>query len=180
MALINIEYGSIASSDTMNKNFLYLENKVSDLSNSLNTTISSILSNIATINSRLGEITDDIQDDAESFESKIEDYRLKTRLALNNLSMLPNWNKCFALTDAEQTSYKAPKNGYLLLDPKPESKGTLTINSKVVNLKTRNGSADNAAQLYFVPVKAADIISCTLTLNGAYFLPVVEISSEEL
>lgn len=180
MALINIEYGSIASSDTMNKNFLYLEDKISELSTSTNTMISSILSNIATINSRLGDVADNVQDDAKSFESKIEDYRIKSRNALNKLSMLPNWNKCFALTDSEQASFKVPKNGYLLLNPKPESKGNLTVNGAVVTLKTRSGSADNAAQLFFIPVKSQDLASSTLDLAGAYFLPCVEISSEEL
>ena len=160
MALINIEYGSIASSDTMNKNFLYLEDKISELSTSTNTMISSILS--------------------KSFETKIEDYRIKSRNALNKLSMLPNWNKCFALTDSEQASFKVPKNGYLLLNPKPESKGNLTVNGAVVTLKTRSGSADNAAQLFFIPVKSQDLASSTLDLAGAYFLPCVEISSEEL
>ena len=29
MALINIEYGSLASSETMNKNFMYLDDKIS-------------------------------------------------------------------------------------------------------------------------------------------------------
>ena len=177
MALINIEYGSIASSDTMNKNFLYLEDKISELSTSTNTMISSILSNIATINSRLGDVADNVQDDAKSFESKIEDYRIKSR---NALSMLPNWNKCFALTDSEQASFKVPKNGYLLLNPKPESKGNLTVNGAVVTLKTRSGSADNAAQLFFIPVKSQDLASSTLDSAGAYFLPCVEISSEEL
>ena len=180
MALINIEYGSIASSDTMNKNFLYLEDKISELSTSTNTMISSILSNIATTNSRLGDVADNVQDDAKSFESKIEDYRIKSRNALNKLSMLPNWNKCFALTDSEQASFKVPKNGYLLLNPKPESKGNLTVNGAVVTLKTRSGSADNAAQLFFIPVKSQDLASSTLDLAGAYFLPCVEISSEEL
>ena len=180
MALINIEYGSIASSDTMNKNFLYLEDKISELSTSTNTMISSILSNIATINSRLGDVADNVQDDAKSFETKIEDYRIKSRNALNKLSMLPNWNKCFALTDSEQASFKVPKNGYLLLNPKPESKGNLTVNGAVVTLKTRSGSADNAAQLFFIPVKSQDLASSTLDLAGAYFLPCVEISSEEL
>ena len=94
--------------------------------------------------------------------------------------MLPNWNKCFALTDSEQASFKVPKNGYLLLNPKPESKGNLTVNGAVVTLKTRSGSADNAAQLFFIPVKSQDLASSTLDLAGAYFLPCVEISSEEL
>lgn len=180
MALINIEYGSIASSDTMNQNFAYLENKITELSSSTNTMISSILSNIATINSRLGDITENIQDDATSFESKLEEYRNKSRLSLNKLSMLPNWSNCFALTAAEQQSYNVPRNGYLLLNPKPEADGTLTINGKSVTLKSCSATADNASQLYFIPVKAGDNTSCTLALYCAYFLPTVAISSEEL
>lgn len=180
MALINIEYGSIASSDTMNKNFAYLEDKISELSNSSNTMISSILSNIATINARLADISEDVQDDATSFESKLEEYRNKSRLCINKISMLPNWDKCFELTDEEQSSYKVPKNGYLLLNPKVDSKGELTINGSVVTLKSRSASADNASQLYFIPVKAGDVASCTLSLINAYFLPAVDISAEEL
>ncbi|MCM1004417.1 MAG: hypothetical protein NC408_08760 [Candidatus Gastranaerophilales bacterium] len=180
MALINIEYGSIASSDTMNKNFAYLEDKITEVSASTNTMISSILSNIATINSRLGDITDNVQDDAKSFEAKLEEYRNKSRLCLNKLSMLPNWDKCFSLTEAEQSSYKVPKNGYLLLNPKTDSKGILTVNGSEVTLKTRYSGYDNSAQLYFIPVKTGDTASCTLTLEGAYFLPALEISSEEL
>ena len=62
MALINIEYGSLASSETMNKNFSYLDDKISETSDAIMTTISSMLSSIATINSRLSEITGDIVD----------------------------------------------------------------------------------------------------------------------
>lgn len=180
MSLINIEYGSIASSDTMNKNFSYLEDKILELSNSTNTMISTILSNIATINSKLGDISDDIKDDAMSFESKLEEYRNKSRLAINKLSMLPNWSKCFELTDAEQSNYKVPTNGFLLLNPTVDAKGTLTINDSTVTLKTRSGNYDNASQLYFIPVCAGDIASCTMKLIEAYFLPAAEISSEEL
>ena len=43
MALINIEYGSLASSDTMNKNFMYLDDKIAESSESIMTSISSIL-----------------------------------------------------------------------------------------------------------------------------------------
>lgn len=180
MELINIEYGSIASSETMNKNFAYLNDRISEVSTSLNTVIASILSNIATINSRLSEIAGDIQNDAESFNSKLNDFKTKSRLAFNKLSMLPNWSNCFVLTDAEKNSYTVPKNGYLLLNPKVNSKGTLSINGKTVTLKSHSVSSDNASQLYFIPVKTGDIASCTLDLDCGYFLPVVEISTGEL
>ena len=45
MALENIEYGSLASSETMNKNFMYLDDKIANTAESIMTSISSILSN---------------------------------------------------------------------------------------------------------------------------------------
>ena len=62
MALVNIEYGSLASSEIMNKNFIYLDDKIAESSESIMTSISSILSNIATINTRLNDISENITD----------------------------------------------------------------------------------------------------------------------
>lgn len=50
MALTRIEYGSLASSDIMNNNFEYLDNRISAVNNSLGLNNSSISSNIASIN----------------------------------------------------------------------------------------------------------------------------------
>ena len=47
MSLINIEYGSLASSEVMNKNFLYLDDKIAESNNSIMTSISSILSRLS-------------------------------------------------------------------------------------------------------------------------------------
>mgnify|MGYP003308186977 CR=1 FL=1 len=43
MSLINIEYGSLASSDTMNKNFMYLDNKIAESVGDIDTSIKLIL-----------------------------------------------------------------------------------------------------------------------------------------
>ena len=80
MALINIEYGSLASSETMNQNFIYLDNKIAESSDSIMTSISSILSNIATINTRLNEITENMGDSINSLNAVLEDYKSKTKL----------------------------------------------------------------------------------------------------
>ena len=60
MALINIEYGSLASSETVNKNFTYLDEKIAESNESIMTSISSILSNIATINARINDISENM------------------------------------------------------------------------------------------------------------------------
>ena len=77
MALIDIEYGSLASSETMNKNFTYLDDKIAETSESIMTSISSILSNIATINSRLNDITESMDGSMDVLTSSLDDYKIK-------------------------------------------------------------------------------------------------------
>lgn len=51
MALINIEYGALASSEVMNNNFEYLDNRISSAVEGNASTTAAIYSNIASINS---------------------------------------------------------------------------------------------------------------------------------
>ena len=51
MGLINIEYGSLASSNTINNNFSYLDNRI----NSSNESIISIQNNLSSMNSTLSQ-----------------------------------------------------------------------------------------------------------------------------
>ncbi len=53
MALTRIEYGSLASSETMNNNFEYLDNKIAEASERITSTSASIYSNIASVNTQL-------------------------------------------------------------------------------------------------------------------------------
>lgn len=179
MALINIEYGALASSETMNKNFLYLDDKIADTSESIMTSISSILSNIATINTRINEITDNMDDSVESLISTIEDYKTKTKLLVNKASMVPDWKNCALITVSTDTTYKVPQNGYLLILPQASAKGELVINNTTVTLKNRNSGDDNAAQLTAFPVFDGDIVSCTVNLNSVYFLPSKEVKLDD-
>lgn len=50
MNLIEIEYGALASSEVMNNNFNYLDNKSSVLSETIDANVATITSNIATLN----------------------------------------------------------------------------------------------------------------------------------
>ncbi len=53
MSLIEIEYGSLASSADVNNNFQYLDNKVSGLSDLITTKTASFASNVATLNTNV-------------------------------------------------------------------------------------------------------------------------------
>lgn len=176
MALINIEYGSMASSEIMNKNFVYLDNKIGETMDSVMTSISSILSNIATINARLGDMAEDISDSVSEFNSRLEDYVSKVKLLIKKNAMIPNWKGCKVLENIE--TFTAPSNGYLLLNPVASSKGDLKVNEITVTMKTRSVSADNSSQVIVIPMKEGDVVSTTVTLINAYFLPVAEVNVE--
>ena len=176
MPLIDIEYGSLASSDTMNKNFMYLDNKISDTSDSISTSISSILSNIATLNARLNDMSESTADSINALNSTIEDYKNKTKLLVNKASMVPNWENCAAVTVTADTTYTVPSNGYLLVLPNSTAKGSLIINNTTVTFKNRISGDDNSAQLVAIPVFDGDTISSDVSINTVYFLPSREIS----
>lgn len=179
MALIDIEYGSLASSETMNKNFLYLDNKIADTSDSILTSISSILSNIATLNARLNDMSENIGDTIENLTSTLEEYKTKTKLLVNKASMVPDWKNCASVSVTADTSYKVPSNGYLLVLPNSTAKGNLIINNTTVTFKNRSSGDDNAAELVSIPVYDGDIVSTNVSFNTVYFLPSKEVALED-
>ncbi len=168
MALINIEYGSLASSETMNKNFQYLDDKISETAGSFTTSISSVSSNIATINSNLSDLSEKLDDTKEEIEGSIED----TNSCIMTALMLPDWTACISIS--KPNSYKVPSNGYVMINPVANSSGNLTINGVTVYFKYRGHEDDNAAILVPYPVKKDDIVTLSSNVIAAYFLPVVE------
>ena len=168
MALINIEYGSLASSETMNKNFQYLDDKISETTSSFTTSISSVSSNIATINSNLSELSGNLEDAKEEIDEKISETNTNIMTAL----MLPDWSACISI--GKPSSYTVPANGYILINPQAQGAGNMTVNGTTVYLKYRGHENDNAAQLVPYPVKKGDIVTCAVNITAVYFLPVVE------
>lgn len=165
MSLIKIEYGSIASSETMNKNFNYLENKISETSDNILTSISSIVSNIATINSRLSEISELINNNNFDLNTKLDEYKSKTKILVQEATSIPHWNaiRSIAIND----KYTALSNGFLIFNSK-ENNGVITINTSDIE----------CTELIVLPIKKGDVISTTISSYKAYFLPVTEISIE--
>ena len=103
MALTEIEYGSLASSDVMNKNFEYLDNKISDVSENINSNVATINSNIATVNSSISAMGENLN---KSIESSIE--TTKQMIADNALYITTyrngtSWAREY-FSDAEKTN----------------------------------------------------------------------------
>lgn len=176
MALIDIEYGSLASSETMNKNFTYLDNKIEESADAINTSISSILSNIATINSRLNEMSDEFSDSVSNLNTTIEDYKSKTKLLVNKSCMVPDWANCVSVELIPENNYEVPTNGYLLLlSDSMDTNCNLTVDGSSISLKSENSSFP----LVTIPVYDGNLIGCDILLSNVYFLPMKEISIED-
>lgn len=169
MTLTNIEYGSLASSEVLNDNFSYLNDKIEDEIATLNTNISSILSNIATINSRIGDLSDEFETDIELLDAKLEDYKTKIMSAINGASMAPNWLRASEINDI--TNYEVSDNGFLLINPSSNSSGNITVNNIVVSAKSVVNSDDYSSELITLPVKKDDVVTVSFEFNNAYFVP---------
>lgn len=170
MSLVNIAYGSTASSQTMNNNFSYLDDKIDSASETLNTSISSILSNIATINTRITDLSDSLSASIATLSSTVETYRTKTKQLVKDSTSVPDWA---ALTeiDFSESNYTTTSNGYILVSSTEQTVG-LTVNN--VSVSVKNDS--EKLPLICFPVKSGDIISANENITKAYFLPAAVIS----
>lgn len=77
MALTEIEYGSLASSEIMNSNFQYLDNRISSVSETVSGNQAGVNSNIASINSTLTSMREEIDSDIEEINKSIEETNAK-------------------------------------------------------------------------------------------------------
>ena len=166
MPLINIAYGSLASSETMNKNFNYLDEKIENESNATMTSISSILSNVATINTRLAELSESISNIGIDFNAKLDECKNKTKILVQQSTMLPHWNGCRSISISDV--YSVTANGFVLILPEENSVGSLKVNTTNIT--------DLRQDFIFIPVKEGDVIISSLAIKKAFFLPVTEVS----
>lgn len=101
MALTEIEYGSLASSETMNNNFEYLDNRITTVSEGITSTTASINSNIASINSALASYTEETNSTIKNVKSSISTLQENT-LYINSYVNGSSWYKEY-FSDEEKT-----------------------------------------------------------------------------
>ena len=69
-----------------------------------------------------------------------------------------------------QNSYTVNTNGYLLIIPETIVDGNIKINSTVLDLVNEG--------IIILPVKESDVVTSTISIKEAFFLPVTEINIE--
>ncbi|MBQ7125544.1 hypothetical protein IJO12_00490 [bacterium] len=178
MQLTNIEYGSLASSAVLNNNFTYLDEKIAETDTNLNSSISAILSNIETINSRLSQLAENVSTTRSDLELGFNDFKSKSLAAFNKVTMLPNWSNIISVTDLN--SFTALTNGYLLLIQANGTAGNIKINNFEFTLEQVANAYDSFSETMTIPLKKGDIVSSSIQAERVYFLPALNIISTEL
>ena len=113
MALIEIEYGSLASSSTINNNFSHLENRL----NSYNENIVSIQNNISSLNSTLShsisntksELNSVIDELKSQTDEKFLSLEESTSLTVLGNSLAPDYSKAVGIS----LPYTVTSDGYV-------------------------------------------------------------------
>ncbi len=105
MALTNIEYGSLASSETMNTNFQYLDNRISTVVENNISANAVINSNIATLNSSISSLSSSVNGSIANINNSIDELEGK----IDEISFLPDYTKAFSIP----SPYTATMDGYV-------------------------------------------------------------------
>ena len=108
MPLTTIQYGSLASSEVMNDNFGYLDNRITTVSNNLTSTANSLSSSIAGINTTLTQMNEDLEDDIEQLEADLDSLETD----FNNKDDAPDYTQGISIT-REAMPYTIEKDGYI-------------------------------------------------------------------
>ncbi len=72
MALTEIEYGALASSEVMNNNFQYLDDRISSVAETVTSNNAGVSSNIASINSTISSMSEELNTDIEEINTGID------------------------------------------------------------------------------------------------------------
>ncbi len=103
MALTRIEYGALASSDVINGNYEYLDNRISSLSQTMISGNASLNSSIASINSSITTLNDNLQADIAEAESNMESILSENGLYVTTYINGSSWYREY-FSDKEKTT----------------------------------------------------------------------------
>ena len=113
MPLINIEYGSLASSEVMNDNFEYLDDRITTVANNLTSASSSLYSNIASLNSNFSQQYESLSSDLSSLTS----YAEAIRADFDSLNLTPDYSKAVTVVNSSGSgSHNIDWDGWLAFD----------------------------------------------------------------
>lgn len=159
MALTNIEYGSVASSEVVNNNFQYLDDKISSVSQSLSANTTSLSGSISSLSATVASNKNDIDSKVSTLQNDFDKAESNLNSCMNRIYV--------------KSSYRSGKNWYRLYsDSWIEQGGYVTFgyadNTKNVTLLKE--MADTNASVYASPIKAFTTGDWDIGIAGATFI----------
>lgn len=164
MALEHIEYGALASSELMNDNFEYLDDRISSVVASQTSTFSSIYSSIANLNSTLSQQGEDFESDI----SDLDDYAKAIRNDFDSQNNSPDYSHGIGIT----LPYTVTSDGYVYAGVEGvDSKKYVYVNGSIVHghCGYSGGKAVYSGSVF--RVSKDDVITCQKTHGSYFFYP---------
>ncbi len=112
MALTTIEYGSLASSEVMNNNFEYLDNKITEISDTLISNTASIYSNIASINSSISSLRESLSENISNLQNSLETMFSENGLYISTYKDGTSWYREY-FSDSSKTQRVWLEQGFI-------------------------------------------------------------------
>lgn len=164
MALEHIEYGSLASSETMNNNFNYLDNRISGLADVHAGDKSSIYSEIANINNTISEQGSSLASDIND----LEDYAEAIRNDFDSQNNAPDYASGIAIT----LPYTVENDGYVFAGLNGlDNIRYVYVNGKKVHAHCGYGGGKQVYSASVFRVSPNDYVTCDAALGEYYFYP---------
>ena len=164
MSLTNIEYGSLASSEVMNNNFEYLDNRITSVAGDLTSASSSIYSNIASLSTTLSGQSEEIASDLQDLKTYTEDFKDE----FDSINNAPNYSQGIGIN----LPYSALADGYVYAGVD----GMDTAQYVYVNNLPVHGHCGYSGGKWvysgsLIRVSTGDVISSSRPSGNYYFYP---------
>lgn len=112
MALTEIEYGALASSDVMNNNFRYLENQISNLSETVVSNYAGANSNIASVNNSISELQENVNSKFEEAKDDITELFSENGMYVTTYINGSSWYREYFADKEKTTRIWLEQGGY--------------------------------------------------------------------
>jgi hypothetical protein len=164
MPLIHIDYGSLASSETMNDNFEYLDARITTVANSLASASTSIYSSLSGINTSLSGQIDTLASGLSDLDDDLDDLSN----AFNSQNNAPDYSRGVGIT----LPYTAEADGYVYAGVDgTDAKKYVYVNQKIVHGHCGYSGGYNVYSGSLFRVSSGDIVSVDRNSGPYYFYP---------
>ena len=164
MALERIEYGSLASSEMMNDNFEYLDDRISSLAETHSSDTSSLYSGLANLNTAMNQQNEILASDIDD----LEEYAEAIRADFDAQNNAPDYSAGIGIT----LPYTVEQDGYVYAGVDGlDTKRYVYVNGSIVHGHSGYSGGYIVYSGSVFRVSAGDVVTCSKPHGNYYFYP---------